>query len=509
MGILNIENDANNGNVEALVKLGRIYLEGMGVEPDYKKAHNYFVKAAKEQNGAAYSYLAYTYANGLGVEKNDEKVVSYYEKAYELNDVYASLALCIIYRRGLYGQEKNEDKAMEYITRASNAGFGPAKYEYALLLEKQAKKLAKSSDAQDKQKANSINTQALNLYKEAASKNYAPAKYALAIKYIDSNDASKAKEIFTLLDSAKESEAPYVYYALAYAYDFGIGCNIDYAKSFEYYNRAFNAGYKKAAMDIAYAYLLGAGCPQDYKMALDLLRDAVNGGIQEANFYAGMCFEYGLSVDADIEKAIELYGYAEQAEYVPAILKLGQIYDPYYGVGGDADGAKEEYESAAQKGSIDAQAELSKMNFENDKKAEFEKIKKFAEQGSPVALEFLGKLYKDGNGVTQSNQKAIDYFKQAADKGLRFAAQEIVDMATESDDKALLAKYGDTLNGFGAPKEYFARAKELKELGDADRAVYWYAMAGLTTKKQENVERAENAIKDTFKKDNNGKWSLK
>lgn len=509
MGILNIENEANNGNVEALVKLGRIYLEGMGVEPDYKKAHNYFVKAAKEQNAAAYSYLAYTYANGLGVEKNDEKVVSYYQKAYELNDVYASLALCIISRRGLYGQDKDEKQALEYITRASNTGFGPAKYEHAFLLEKQAKKLQASEDAQDKQKAKTLSDQAMTLYREASQKGYAPAKYALAIKYIDSNDAQKNKDIFTLLDAAKESGAPYVYYALAYAYDFGIGCNVNYAKSFEYLNKAYDAGYKKAGMDIAYAYLLGAGCPQDYKKALDLLREAVNGGIQEANFYAGMCFEYGLSVDADIQKAIELYGYAEQAEYVPAILKLGQIYDPYYKLGADADGAKEEYESAAAKGSIDAQAELAKMNFENDKKTEFDKLKKFADQGSAVALEFLGKLYKDGNGVNQSNDKALDYFKKAADKGMLFAAKEAIEIAEEKNDKATLSKYGDMLNGFGSPKAYFARARELEDLGDADRAVYWYSMAGLTTKKQENTDRAEGAIKEGFEKGQNGTWSKK
>ena len=509
MGILNIENEANQGNVEALVKLGRIYLEGMGVEPDYKKAHNCFVKAAKQQSGAAYSYLAYTYANELGVEKNDEKVVAYYQKAYDLEDVYASLALCIIFRRGLFGQEKDEQKAFDYIQRASAAGLAPAKYEHAFLLEKQAKRLQKSEDAQDKEKAKTMQNQVMNLFKDSAKGDYVPAKYALAVKYLDSNDAQKAKEAFNLLNSAKDSNAPYVSYALGYLYSEGIGCNIDYALSFAYFNKAYQAGYKKAAMDIAYAYLTGAGCPQNYKEALELLREAVNGGIQEANYFAGMCFEYGLSVDKDIDKAIELYTYAaQQAEYLPAIIKLGQIYDPYYGIGADVDGAKEEYEKAAGLGSIDAQAELAKLNFENDKKTEFDKIKKLAEQGSGVALEFLGKLYKEGAGVNQSNDEALEYFKKAADNGSLFAANEVIELAEAKGDKAALSKYGDMLKLFGSPKSYFERAREQKELENAERAVYWYAMAGLTTKKPENTQKAETAIQEDFEKKQTG-WSAK
>ena len=320
MGVKNIEFEANQGDIEALVKLGRIYLEGMDVDQDYNKAKDCFEKAAESNNAQAYTYLAYMYANSLGVDSDTAKVVELYQKAYDLGDLYASYALCFIYRKGQYGVDKDEDKALDYVLRASNGGIAAAQYEHAFLLDKQSKKLLKSVDPQDKQKAEEMKNQAFALYKDSANKDYAPAKYALAIKALDNNDENSAKEAFKLLDSAKDSELPYVYYALAYLYDEGLGCKKDYFKSFEYFNKALNAGYKKAAMNVAYAYLFGAGCAQNYKKALEMLREAVNGGIQEANYYAGLCFEYGLSVDKDIDKALELYGIAQQAGFAPAML---------------------------------------------------------------------------------------------------------------------------------------------------------------------------------------------
>lgn len=509
MGIKNIEFEANQGNVEALVKLGRIYLEGMGVDPDYKKAHSYFSKAAHEDNAQAFAYLAYMNAYGLGVERSDEKVVKYFEKAFELNDAYSGFALGFVYKKGLYGEDKDPDKAREYFEKAASMGISGAKYEQALILEKDAKRLSESSDAQDRQKAQELKPKALSLFKEAANDNYVPAKYALAVKYLNENNPQKDKEAFNLLDSSKDSGIALVYYALAFCYDYAKGCEQDFFKAFDYYQQAYEAGYKKAIMNIAYAYLTGCGCGQNYRKAIDICRDAVNGGIQEANFFAALCFENGLGVDQDYEKAIQLYGFAQQAGYMPAFMKTGQMYDPYYGIGGDESGAKEEYEKAAELGSIDAKAELAKLSYDEDPKAKLDELTKLAAEGSSTANEIIGTLYKDGRGVAKDEAKALEYYKKAADNGSQKAAKEIIAIATEKQDKALLVKYGDKLFTFKTPKDYFNRAKVLQEDGEAERAAFWYAMAGLSTIKEDNTLRAEQAIKDNFEKGPNGYWSAK
>ncbi len=507
MGVKNIEFEANQGNIESLVKLGRIYLEGMDVDQDYKKAKECFEKAAESNNAQAYTFLAHMYANSLGVTADESKVVEYYLKAYELGDLYASYALCFIYRKGLYGVDKDESTALDYVIKASNGGIPAAKYEHAFLLDKQAKKLAKSEDPQDKTKAEEIKKQSLDLYKDAAKKDYAPAKYALAIKELDKEDEKSNKEAFNLLDSAKDSELPYVYYALAYLYDEGLGCKKDYFKSFEYYNKAYNAGYKKAVMNVAYAYLLGAGCPQNYKKALDMLREAVNGGIQEANYYAGLCFEYGLSVEKDIDKALDLYGIAQQAGFAPAMLRIGQICDPYYGLGIDPNAAVTEYKLAVDYGSVDAEVEVLKLDYKDDP-SKFDEILKYAdEENSKVAQEFVGTIYLDEADEKHDEKKGLEYLKKSADAGFIYAAQKLVKYAKEKEDKALEAKYEDMLTVLGVPKVYFERARALKDEGEVERSIFWYTMAGLTTKKPENVQKAEDAIKEAFKKNDNGTWS--
>lgn len=506
MGIKNIEFEANQGNVEALVKMGRIYLSGLGVDVDYKKAHNYFVKAAKEQSGEGYAYLAYTYALGLGVEKNEEKVLSYFTKASELNDDYASFALGFIYRKGLFGVDKDDELALEYIEKASNNNFGPAKYEHAFLLEKQAQRLKKSNDPLDNKKGLEMKDKIMGLYKDSANSKYAPAQYALAIRYLSENNAQKDAEALKLLEEAKEGDYAFAYYALATLYDQGRGCKQDFYKSFEYYEKAYELGYKKAVLDIAHAYIFGLGCGQNYKNALDVCRDAVNGGIQEANYYAALCFEYGLGVDQNYEKAIELYGYAAYANYLPAILKLGQIYDPYYKIGQDINGAKEEYEMAAQCGSADAAAELARLAYGSDPKAQLVVLEGLAADNSYVANEFLGTLYKKGNGVEQDLDKAISYYKKAADLGSDKAIKELIEIAKDKGDKKLEETYQDKVSILGSPKNYFERAKLLKEEGEQERAAFWYAMGGLATQKEENKQKAVDILKNKFKKNSSGKW---
>ncbi len=499
MGIKNIEYEAEQGSVEALVKLGRIYLYGMGVEKDFKLAHNYFVRAAKQDSADAYSYLAYTYAMGLGVEKTDEKVITYFNKANDLGDNYAACALGFIYRKGLYGVEKDEKMALQYVEKASQNNFVPAKYEQALILSKEASKLSKSEDENDKKAANDMQQKITTLFEEASKGGYAPAQYALAIRCLDKKDNKKA---FTLLSDAAKSGYPLVYFALGYCYDFAIGCDQDYKKSFENYQRAYDAGYRKAVLNLAYAYITGCGCAQNYKKAIDLCRDAVNSGIKEANHFAAMCFEYGLGVDQDYNKAVELYGYASEAGYEDSMLKLGQLSDPYYGVGQDEQNAKAEYEQAVDFGSYEAKAELARIAYKEDEK-QLEVLQNMAKEGSAIANEALGTINKE------DAKKALEFYKKAADLGSMKAAKEIVAIAETTNDNALKIKYEDKLLTFGTPRAYFERAKELKELKEMERSAFWYAFSGLTSQKEENKDKAKDILQAEFKKNPSNVWGAK
>jgi len=262
-------------------------------------------------------------------------------------------------------------------------------------------------------------------------------------------------------------------------------------------------------MNIAYAYITGCGCRQNFTRAIDICRDAVNDGIDEANYYAALCFEFGMGVDQDLDKALMLYGFAADADYVPGMIKAGQLNDSYYGYKDNKDRAIEFYERAAKKGSLDAQAELARIRFNEDKKSNFDTLKDLASRGSATASEAVAHLYEDGENVNQDKTKALQFYIKAADNGSLKAAREIVRVASENGDKALEIKYADKIYAFRSPNEYFARAKKLFDDGEGERAAFWYSLGGLSAKKETNMQRAEEIIKTRFEKNAKGEWSKK
>lgn len=74
-------NLANEGDADGQYDLGEIYFTGYekyGIEGDYKKAFEYFKKAADKQHDKALNMLGFMYAE---VYKNDEEAYKWYKKA--------------------------------------------------------------------------------------------------------------------------------------------------------------------------------------------------------------------------------------------------------------------------------------------------------------------------------------------------------------------------------------------------------------------------------------------
>jgi TPR repeat protein len=70
-----------------------MYEHGLGVGKDYKKALEWFRKAADQGYAVAQCNLGFMYANGFGVEKNDEKALEWCRKAAEQEDPAAQRIL--------------------------------------------------------------------------------------------------------------------------------------------------------------------------------------------------------------------------------------------------------------------------------------------------------------------------------------------------------------------------------------------------------------------------------
>jgi hypothetical protein len=84
---------AELGDAEAQNYVGEIYLKGLGTEPDYAKAAEWFGKAAAQGSRRARINLGYQYEEGLGVSKDLARALNLYREASGIDNdklVFAS-----------------------------------------------------------------------------------------------------------------------------------------------------------------------------------------------------------------------------------------------------------------------------------------------------------------------------------------------------------------------------------------------------------------------------------
>ncbi|MCV6609038.1 MAG: sel1 repeat family protein [Campylobacterales bacterium] len=124
-----LEKAAQKYNINALVMLGNLYINGEGVEKDITKAIEYY-ELADDNTHALYN-LGYAYAS-----LNDYKqAIYYYKRSGRKNNQMANYALGEIYKNG-YGVKQNFQEAIKYYKRADTKEA----YEQIKRLEKSIQK---------------------------------------------------------------------------------------------------------------------------------------------------------------------------------------------------------------------------------------------------------------------------------------------------------------------------------------------------------------------------------
>ncbi|MGI9548399.1 MAG: bifunctional trypsin-like peptidase domain-containing/SEL1-like repeat protein [Bdellovibrionales bacterium] len=123
-----LEMAAQQGNINAYLVLGNMYLIGEGVSQDSKKAFEYFELAAQAENQYAYYALGNMYLHGEGVSQDDKKALEYLEIAAQAENQYAYYVLGNAY---LYGEAVLQDskKAIEYFELAAQQEHADSVFE--------------------------------------------------------------------------------------------------------------------------------------------------------------------------------------------------------------------------------------------------------------------------------------------------------------------------------------------------------------------------------------------
>ena len=190
---------ANSGITVAKYKLGKIFLNGDGVEKDIPKAIEWLKQAATEENEFAEYALGRLYLQGEEVEKDTVAAEDYLLKSASHGNKYAAYLLGKEYLRGEnFG--KDAANAEKYLLKAAEHGNKFAEY----ILGKEY--LSGENFSKDVQKA-------IDYLKRAAEKGLDFAEYELGKIYLFGNDIPKDTE--TALECLKSAAASGNEYAQA------------------------------------------------------------------------------------------------------------------------------------------------------------------------------------------------------------------------------------------------------------------------------------------------------
>lgn len=296
------EKAAGQGNINSIFYVGRLLLEGKGVEQDKRKGAELVLQTANEGFPQGMLLAGRCYFNGDGLAKNPETAVKWFKKAAGKNVTNAMWALATCYREGT-GTPVDYDRALTWYAASVANGL---KFSFMKLFN------------------DSIPVSPFVTYMKGV-KDYRDGKYEDAMKKFRALDKEnipdvKVRQARILADTAyskydpkkavkmleKCGDHPAALYRLATHYENGTGVKADRQKALELLKKASDLGYEWASVRLGDAYFEGNGVEQDYYKAVEYYTKAVENGLlsKDASERYAECYEKGLGgLEADAEKA--------------------------------------------------------------------------------------------------------------------------------------------------------------------------------------------------------------
>ena len=162
---------------------------------------------------------------------------------------------------------------------------------------------------------------------------------------------------------------------------------------------------------------------QNPEKAFSIIREYADKGNGTALYLMAAYYERGYNaVDCRREKAIEYYRKALQAGYAPAAIECCSYESDEERKNDLLSQWAEKNRSLSQEGDCLAEEDLGYMyangqGVEQSYEKAVEWYRKVADQGYAVAQCNLGYMYSNGHGVEQSYEKAVEWYRKAADQG--------------------------------------------------------------------------------------------
>jgi len=242
-GLELLEQASQKGDVDALLKLGDLYMDGKHVEGDGEKAVGYYrsVLALHPDDPTANMRMARAYRDGRGVERNLAVAATHLKISSDAGSHMATRDLGLAYMWGS-GVKRETDKAVQLLRTAAEHGYAFAWHDLA---ETYGAAIGPEVDA----------SQNFRLNMRGAREGHVSAMIGAGIALLSGFGTQRDPEAGILwLERASAStgwDAPDAMYRLAEVYKFGIGVDKDPKKAREWELRAANAGSTTAMFHLA------------------------------------------------------------------------------------------------------------------------------------------------------------------------------------------------------------------------------------------------------------------
>ncbi len=339
-------------------------------------AIKHFEQAAEQGYADAHYFLGRFYGLGDGVSLDFHQAIEHYQKGIQLGSHKCGYALGMLYYTGT-GVEKDTDLANDYF-----------KQNYQVLLMEAEKNDPVSIHILGTYYYYGFNVQryifkAIEWFLKSSELGYSDSQYMLGMIYETIGEDEKQKQTaIKYYKLAAQQDHPYAQYALGII---ELEKN-NFHKAEQYLESAAYQHYGLAAYTLAKLY--HERDPKHPLKAFEWFMVAAKQEHVEACYYVGLYYQNGRGVKQDIKQAV--------------------IW----------------FEKAALKKDKDALYHLAMILIRQPEK-DYETIAKLLEQAAaqdhPNAQYNLAVMYQKGDGVEQSNQKALFWYEKAASKNLAIA----------------------------------------------------------------------------------------
>lgn len=312
------EKSANDGNVDAMLDLGKLFYTGSRLYPrNLEKARFWFTRAADSGSASAQYQVAVMASQGSGGVRDEELSARYYGKALQTwqkeadsGNAKAALWVGLLYEKSLVPGSSPE-KSVPYLLRAAEGGSLTAQ---GLLAFKYRDGLGVPQNA----------AKSVEWFEKAATRKDLGAVMELGIMYRDGKyvprDRQKALHWF---EKGAEWKDPYSMDALADMLMENSPSAEQAARALSLYREAAAIGYPSAALKAAELLQNGKGGEVDADEAYRLLRRTADSTGDPKAMYMLAQLYYARGDDSQGDSLMKA---SAQAAYLPAMNRMARLH---------------------------------------------------------------------------------------------------------------------------------------------------------------------------------------